>query len=140
MLKERTEMKIIKEFFIKYVAVIVLIIALLSLFAPQSSLWISTSWINYLLMVVMFGMGLTLKPESFVLVFMRPKDIFCGVFAQYTIMPLLAFGLSRLFGLDAALTAGVILVGTCPGGTASNVITYFAKGDIALSRHCLRQY
>lgn len=126
-------MKIIKEFFIKYMAVIVLIIALLSLFAPQSSLWISTSWINYLLMVVMFGMGLTLKPESFVLVFMRPKDIFCGVFAQYTIMPLLAFGLSHLFGLDTALTAGVILVGTCPGGTASNVITYFAKGDIALS-------
>ena len=126
-------MKTIKDFFIKYMAVIVLIIALLSLFAPQSALWISTSWINYLLMVVMFGMGLTLKPESFVLVFKRPKDILCGVFAQYTIMPLLAFGLSRLFGLDAALTAGVILVGTCPGGTASNVITYFAKGDLALS-------
>lgn len=126
-------MKTIKDFFIKYMAVIILIIALLSLFAPQSALWISTSWINYLLMVVMFGMGLTLKPESFVLVFKRPKDILCGVFAQYTIMPLLAFGLSRLFGLDAALTAGVILVGTCPGGTASNVITYFAKGDLALS-------
>ncbi len=126
-------MKTIKDFFIKYMAVIVLIIALLSLFAPQSALWISTSWINYLLMVVMFGMGLTLKPESFVLVFKHPKDILCGVFAQYTIMPLLAFGLSRLFGLDAALTAGVILVGTCPGGTASNVITYFAKGDLALS-------
>ena len=126
-------MKIIKDFFIKYMALIVLVIALISLFAPQSALWISTSWINYLLMVVMFGMGLTLKPESFVLVFKRPKDILCGIFTQYTIMPLLAFGLSRLFGLDAALTAGVILVGTCPGGTASNVITYFSKGDIALS-------
>lgn len=126
-------MKIIKDFFIKYMALIVLLIALMSLFTPQSALWISTSWINYLLMVVMFGMGLTLKPESFVLVFKRPKDILCGVFAQYTIMPLLAFALSRLFGLDAALTAGVILVGTCPGGTASNVITYFSKGDIALS-------
>ena len=126
-------MKIIKDFFIKYMALIVLIIALVSLFAPQSALWISTSWINYLLMVVMFGMGMTLNPESFVLVFKRPKDILCGIFAQFTIMPLLAFTLSRLFGLDAALTAGVILVGTCPGGTASNVITYFAKGDIALS-------
>lgn len=126
-------MKIIKDFFIKYMALIVLIIALVSLFTPQSALWISTSWINYLLMLVMFGMGLTLKPESFVLVFKRPKDILCGIFAQFTIMPLLAFGLSRLFGLDAALTAGVILVGTCPGGTASNVITYFSKGDIALS-------
>ena len=126
-------MKNIRDFFIKYMAVIVLLIALISLFAPQSALWISTSWINYLLMVVMFGMGLTLKPESFILVFKRPKDVLCGVFAQYTIMPLLAFILSRLFGLDAALAAGVILVGTCPGGTASNVITYFAKGDIALS-------
>ena len=126
-------MKIIKDFFIKYMAVIVLIIALISLFAPQSAMWISTTWINYLLMIIMFGMGMTLKPESFILIFKRPKDILCGVFAQYTIMPLLAFALSRLFGLDAALTAGVILVGTCPGGTASNVITYFAKGDIALS-------
>ena len=126
-------MKIIKDFFIKYMALIVLVIALVSLFAPQSALWISTSWINYLLMVVMFGMGLTLKPENFILVFKRPKDILCGIFTQYTIMPLLAFALSRLFGLDAALTAGVILVGTCPGGTASNVITYFSKGDIALS-------
>lgn len=126
-------MKTIRDFFINYMALIVLIIALISLFAPQSTLWISTSWVNPLLMVVMFGMGMTLKPESFVLVFKRPKDILCGVIAQYTIMPLLAFGLSRLFGLDAALTAGVILVGTCPGGTASNVITYFAKGDIALS-------
>jgi len=123
----------IRDFFIKYMALIVLFIALISLFAPQSSLWISTSWINYLLMIIMFGMGLTLKPESFVLVFKRPKDILCGIFAQYTVMPLLAFTLSKIFGLDAALTAGVILVGTCPGGTASNVITYFAKGDIALS-------
>ncbi len=127
------KMKTVQNFFVKYMALIVLVVALISFFAPRSVLWISTSWINYLLMVVMFGMGMTLKPESFVLVFKRPKDILFGVFAQYTIMPLLAFGLSRLFGLDAALTAGVILVGTCPGGTASNVITYFAKGDIALS-------
>lgn len=123
----------IKDFFIKYMALIVLIIALLSLFAPQTTLWISTSWINYLLMAVMFGMGLTLSLDSFVLVFKRPKDILCGIFAQYTIMPLLAFLLSKIFSLDPALTAGVILVGTCPGGTASNVITYFSKGDIALS-------
>lgn len=123
----------IRDFIIKYMAVIVLVIALVALFMPKTAMWIETSWINYLLMMVMFGMGLTLKPESFILVFKRPKDILCGVFAQYTIMPLLALCLSRMFGLDAALTAGVILVGTCPGGTASNVITYFAKGDIALS-------
>ncbi len=126
-------MKRIKDFFINNIAIIVLAVAGISLFFPKSALWISTSWINYLLMAVMFGMGLTLRADDFVLIFQRPKDILCGIFAQYTIMPIAAFVLCYLFNLDAALTAGVILVGTCPGGTASNVITYFAKGDIALS-------
>ncbi len=100
---------------------------------PPSSLWIDTSWVNYLLMIVMFGMGLTMKPRDFALVFRRPKDILIGCAAQFIIMPLLAFGLSSLFHLDPALTAGVVLVGTCPGGTSSNVITYLSKGDVALS-------
>jgi BASS family bile acid:Na+ symporter len=78
-------------------------------------------------------MGLTLKVEDFRVVFTRPKDVLVGCLAQFTVMPLLAFALSRLFGLDEALTIGVILVGCCPGGTASNVITYLAKGDLALS-------
>ena len=84
-------------------------------------------------MIVMFGMGLTLKLEDFKLVFTRPKDILIGCLAQFTIMPLLAFALGKLFHLDAALLAGVVLVGTCPGGTSSNVITYLSKGDVALS-------
>lgn len=129
-------MKVIKkisEFFGKYMALIVLAVAALALFVPQSSLWIDTSWINYLLMVVMFGMGLTMKPRDFALVFKRPKDILAGTAAQFIIMPALAFGLSKLFQLDPALTAGVVLVGTCPGGTSSNVITYLSKGDVALS-------
>ena len=123
----------ISEFFGKYMALIVLAAAALALFVPQSSLWIDTSWINYLLMVVMFGMGLTMKPRDFALVFKRPKDILVGTAAQFIIMPALAFGLSKLFQLDPALTAGVVLVGTCPGGTSSNVITYLSKGDVALS-------
>ncbi len=123
----------ISEIIGKYMALIVLAVAALALFVPQSSLWIQTSWVNYLLMVVMFGMGLTMKPKDFALIFKRPKDILIGCAAQFIIMPALAFGLSRLFGLDAALTAGVVLVGTCPGGTASNVITYLSKGDVALS-------
>ena len=114
-------------------AFIVLIVAALALFAPGTCLWIQTSWVNYLLMIVMFGMGLTLKLEDFKLVFTRPKDILIGCVAQFTVMPLLAFALGKIFGLDAALLAGVILVGTCPGGTSSNVITYLSKGDVALS-------
>lgn len=123
----------ISESFGNYMAIIVLAVAALALFVPSSSLWIDTAWINYLLMIIMFGMGLTMKPRDFAPVFTRPKDILIGCAAQFIIMPSLAFGLSRLFGLDPALTAGVVLVGTCPGGTASNVITYLSKGDVALS-------
>ena len=89
--------------------------------------------ISVLLGVVMFGMGLATRLEDFKVVFSRPKDIAVGCAAQFTIMPALAWVLARLFGLDEALTVGVILVGCCPGGTASNVITYLAKGDLALS-------
>ncbi|SHI60701.1 bile acid:sodium symporter family protein [Pseudobutyrivibrio xylanivorans] len=126
-------MKQISNFIGKYMAVIVLVVAALALFVPASCLWIQTSWINYLLMIVMFGMGLTIKPEDFVLVFTHPKDILIGCIAQFTIMPILAFLLGKAFGLEAGLLAGVILVGTCPGGTSSNVITYLSKGDVALS-------
>lgn len=123
----------IGSFFGKFMAVIVLAVAALSLFVPSSTLWVQTKWVNYLLMIVMFGMGLTLKLEDFKLVFTRPKDILIGCLAQFTIMPLLAFALGKIFGLEIGLLAGVILVGTCPGGTSSNVITYLSKGDVALS-------
>lgn len=123
----------ISNAFGKYMALIVLAVAALALLVPSSSLWIDTSWITYLLMVVMFGMGLTMKPKDFALIFKRPRDIILGCTAQFIIMPALAFILCKVFDLDPALTAGVVLVGTCPGGTASNVITYFSKGDVALS-------
>lgn len=123
----------ISDFFGKFMAVIVLVVAALALFAPGTCLWVQTSWVNYLLMIVMFGMGLTLKLSDFKLVFTHPKDIIIGCIAQFTIMPFLAFMLGKAFGLDAALLAGVVLVGTCPGGTSSNVITYLSKGDVALS-------
>lgn len=123
----------INNFTGKYMAAIILVVAVVSLFFPKHFLIIKTSYINYLLMIIMFGMGLTLKSKDFVLIFSHPKDIILGTLAQYLIMPALAFALSRLFHLDSALTAGVILVGTCPGGTASNVITYLSKGDIVLS-------
>jgi len=123
----------ISDYLGKYMAIIVLVIAAVSLFIPKSMIWISTSWINYLLMLVMFGMGLTLKIEDFKIVFTRPKDIIVGCLAQFTIMPLLAFLIGKMFGLEAGLLAGVILVGTCPGGTSSNVITYLSEGDVALS-------
>ena len=126
-------LKNISNFFGKNMAIIVLIVATLSLFFPKSVSFIKTSYVNYLLMIVMFGMGLTLKFEDFKVVFTRPKDIIIGAIAQFSIMPLLAFLLSIIFKLPTELAVGVILVGTCPGGTSSNVMTYLAKGDVALS-------
>ena len=123
----------ISDFLGKFMAAVVLVVAALALFVPVSCTWIQTGWVNYLLMIVMFGMGLTLKLEDFKLVFTRPKDILIGCVSQFTIMPLLAFALGKILGLDPALLAGVILVGTCPGGTSSNVITFMSKGDVALS-------
>ena len=85
------------------------------------------------LAVIMFGMGLTIRMEEFRAVFVRPRALAAGCAAQFTVMPLLAYALARLFDLPADLALGVILVGCCPGGTASNVITYLACGDVALS-------
>ena len=122
----------------KYFGFIAIAFLVLGFMMPENFKWVTgkvagISVLSCLLGVVMFGMGTTLSVKDFVLVFKRPKDVFLGACAQFLIMPLLAFGLATLFQLDPALTAGVILVGTCPGGTSSNVITFMSKGDLALS-------
>lgn len=91
------------------------------------------SYISLLLGLVMLGMGLTMTPEDFKLVFTRPKDVAFGVVLRYVIMPLIAFTVAKVLGLPPLLAAGLILVGVCPSGTASNVMTFIAKGDTALS-------
>ena len=132
-MKRLRKMEKVSSFIGKYMAWIVLVIAAVALFWPGTCLWIQTKWINYLLMIVMFGMGLTMKLGDFAVVFRQPRDVIVGCLAQFIVMPLLAFGLGRVFGLSDELLVGVVLVGTCPGGTSSNVITYLSKGDTALS-------
>lgn len=116
-----------------YMGMLVLAAAVVALVVPGAFSGIKPTVINPLLGVIMFGMGMALRLEDFKIVFSRPKDVIIGCVAQFTIMPLLAVALSRVFALDEALAVGVVLVGCCPGGTASNVITYLAKGDLALS-------
>ncbi|MBO4431253.1 MAG: bile acid:sodium symporter family protein [Bacteroidaceae bacterium] len=116
-----------------YMGVLVLAAAVVALVVPSAFSGIKPTVINPLLGVIMFGMGMALRLEDFKIVFSRPKDVIIGCVAQFTIMPLLAWGLAKAFQLDEALAVGVVLVGCCPGGTASNVITYLAKGDLALS-------
>ncbi len=86
-----------------------------------------------LLGVVMFGMGMTLTWSSFAEVLRRPKVIGVGVLLQFIVMPLTAWLIGTLLGLPLPLLVGLVLVGACPGGTASNVICYLARGDVALS-------
>lgn len=126
-------MKKICKIIAKYLTVLVLLAAVLGLLFPGAIRYLKPAYINPLLGVIMFCMGMTLKTDDFRMVFRRPKDVLVGCLAQFTVMPLLAFALTKVFSLDAALAIGVILVGCCPGGTASNVITYLAKGDLALS-------
>ncbi|WP_406947466.1 bile acid:sodium symporter family protein [Psychrobacter aestuarii] len=83
--------------------------------------------------IIMFGMGMTLKTDDFIEIIKRPKPVLIGLLAQFTLMPLIAYLLTVVFHLDPLIAVGVILVGCCPGGTSSNVITFLAKGDVALS-------
>jgi len=110
----------------------VILFALLAYVFPGGFTWIAPH-ISLVLGIIMFGMGLTLSLEDFKGIVKTPKSVLIGVFAQYTIMPLLAYGLANLFQLPPEVAVGVILVGCCPGGTASNVITFLAKGNTALS-------
>lgn len=93
-------------------------------------------WIPYLLGIVMLGMGLTLTFKDFAEVTKNPKSVIIGVIAQFVVMPSVAYGLAKAFNLPADLAIGVILVGCCPGGTSSNVMTYLARGNTALSVAC----
>ena len=122
----------------KYFGVMAVVFLVLGLVTPTSWLWIlgkvqGVSVLSVLLGVIMFGMGTTLDLKDFLVIFRRPRDIFLGALAQYTIMPFLAFALGTLFALEPGLTAGLVLLGACPGGTTSNVITYMSKGDLAYS-------
>ena len=113
-------------------AIWVILFAVLAFFIPGGFTWIAPH-ISLLLGIIMFGMGLTLSLKDFKAVFQAPKSVIIGVVAQFTIMPLLAFLLATIFQLPPEVAVGVILVGCCPGGTASNVMTFLAKGNTALS-------
>ncbi|MBD8036272.1 bile acid:sodium symporter family protein [Solibacillus sp. A46] len=113
-------------------AIWVLVAAGLAIWMPEYFTWIG-SYITILLGIVMFGMGMTLKLDDFKLILQYPKGVIIGVVSQFVIMPLLAFALAKIFNLPPEIAVGVILVGCCPGGTSSNVMTFLAKGNTALS-------
>ena len=116
----------------RYIGIIIIAFSCLAFFWRDGFSWM-TNYTSVFLGVIMFGMGLTIKLDDFRAIFSRPKEVVIGAVAQYTIMPVIAWLLCKVMNLPADLALGVILVGCCPGGTASNVITYIAGGDVALS-------
>jgi len=122
----------IGKILVNQIVLLVLFITALGMTKPASLTWVGP-YISIMLGIAMFGMGITLTVDDFKNVVRRPKAVFLGVFAQFLIMPLIALGLVKAFALPPEIAIGVILLGACPGGTSSNVITYLAKGDVALS-------
>ena len=111
----------------------VIVTALFTFFVPASFRWVSGYTQTVILGIIMLTMGLTLTTQDFKILFSRPVDIFIGACAQFTIMPLVAWSLTRIFGLDTPMAIGIILVGCCPGGVSSNIMSFLCKGDVAFS-------
>ncbi|MCZ8541998.1 bile acid:sodium symporter family protein [Psychrobacillus psychrodurans] len=116
----------------KYFALLVIVVGVIAFLVPETFLPIN-DYIPILLGVVMFGMGLTLKAVDFKLIATHPKPVIIGVIAQFVIMPLIAFTIAYILNLPSELAAGLVLLGSVPGGTASNVMVYLAKGNVPLS-------
>ena len=107
--------------------------ACLALWNPATATWFQPTWIPLFLGIIMLSMGLTLSLDDFLRVIQIPRSIALGVGLQYTIMPLLGFSLGTLLHLPMDYVIGMILVACCPGGTASNVVCFIARSNIALS-------
>lgn len=132
------------KFLSDYTSAVVIAIAVVTFFVP-----VMMGWVNYQLFtdmvgnkftsqsliigIIMFSMGLTLTTEDFKILAQRPLDICIGAAAQYLIMPFLAFGISKVLHLPDAIALGLILVGCCPGGVSSNIMSYLCGGDVAFS-------
>ena len=111
----------------RYLTYIVFLVVLWAYFMPGAFLW-SVPHTVTLLGIIMFGMGMTLHAKDFKLVIQRPKEVLIGCTAHYTIMPIVAYALVLAFDLTPELAVGMVLLGSCPSGTASNVMSFLAKG------------
>ncbi len=116
----------------KYIGVLVILISLFAFLSPSMFEW-TTTYTSWLLGFAMFGMGMTINANDFKNILKHPKDVFIGCLAQFLVMPLISYLLAVTFNLPTPIAIGVILVGCCPGGTASNIITHIAGGDTTLS-------
>lgn len=108
-------------------------LAVIAFFKPPVMLWFNSDWVFWSLATSMLGMGLTLSVDDFKAVGRMPGSVALGLIAQYTIMPLAGWAIAKMLHLEPGLAVGIILVASCPGGMASNMISYLARANVALS-------
>lgn len=117
----------------RFTAPVIILAAVVAMIEPATFAWVKGDTQIVVLGIIMLGMGMTLGKEDYRILAQRPLDIFIGAAAQYTIMPLLALAVAKAFSLSPGLTLGLVLVGSCPGGVSSNIMSFLAKGDVAYS-------
>ena len=124
----------ISQYLARYTSLFIIVVAVIAFLAPDTFAWVQQGQhASVILGLIMLTMGCTLSTQDFRILLSRPVDILIGTIAQYTIMPVVAWMLARLFHLDAFMTAGIILVGCSPGGVSSNLMSFLCKGDVAYS-------
>lgn len=129
-----TILKQISKFLGSHTSLVVIMAAVFAGLSPDMFAWVQQGQRpNVILGIIMLTMGCTLSTDDFKMLLRRPTDILLGTLAQFTVMPLVAYGLSHLFGLNPFLSAGIILVGCCPGGVSSNIMCFLCRGDVAFS-------
>lgn len=117
----------------RFTAVVIILTSVIALIEPASFAWVKGDTQVLVLGIIMLGMGMTLGKSDYRILAQRPLDILVGAVAQYTIMPLVAIAVAKALDLSTGLTLGLVLVGTCPGGVSSNIMSFLAKGDVAFS-------
>jgi BASS family bile acid:Na+ symporter len=125
--------KAISRFLSTYTSLVVIGAAVVAFFLPVAFGWVHGNTSSIILGIIMLSMGLTITVDDVKNLMKQPLHILLGACAQYTIMPLVAFTLTKVFRLDPYLAVGIILVGCCPGGVSSNVMSFLAKGDVTYS-------
>ncbi|MBQ4439931.1 MAG: bile acid:sodium symporter family protein [Kiritimatiellae bacterium] len=126
-------LQLVSAFLAKWTPLFVTLVAVLTFFCPVLFDWVRGTTQTVILGIIMLAMGMTLKAEDFRILILRPFDIVIGTLAQFSLMPLIAWFLVAVIGMPKAIGVGLILVGCCPGGVSSNIMSYLCKGDVAYS-------
>lgn len=126
-------LQLLSRWLANYTSLFIIGVAVFTFFVPHTFDWVRGTTQTVILGIIMLTMGLTLTTDDLKILARRPLDIFIGACAQFIIMPGVAWLLVHVFRLDAALALGILLVGCCPGGVSSNIMSYLCHGDVAFS-------